>query len=232
MTPKKYTLKEQEPKIEFVTRVVTSEDRPMTAQEVFDCIDLKSMPHATRQKIHANLSDASGTYQLIGKSRMMSNIGKKRVHYHPRGMVVSGEDIPVPAYSKTGGNTFVNEDKPDAVKVAEKVLADLGADDDDDGLRTLLTNEPIPTNESGYHRKRIAVDRGWVDMVDGRPKTFTLHTLATIAETMNWTVERTERVIIAHLRQVSVDGINKTLLHYLIQTLQQSYGRAPLNRME
>lgn len=147
MTPKKYTLKEQEPKIEFVTRVVTSEDRPMTAQEVFDCIDLKSMPHATRQKIHANLSDASGTYQLIGKSRMMSNIGKKRVHYHPRGMVVSGEDIPVPAYSKTGGNTFVNEDKPDAVKVAEKVLADLGADDDDDGLRTLLTNEPIPRTD-------------------------------------------------------------------------------------
>jgi hypothetical protein len=109
------------------------------------------MPNATSAKIHANLSDASGTYNLIGKLRMMStNIGKMRVHYHPLSLsgVVDGEHIPVPAYTKEGGNTFVNEDKPDAVKVAEKVLADLGADDDDDdGLRTLLTNEPIPRTD-------------------------------------------------------------------------------------
>mgnify|MGYP003135999959 CR=1 FL=1 len=168
MTPKKYKPEANEKKIEFVARIVTSEDRPMTAAEVCAHIDKRSMKSMNPKNIHANLSDSAGKYNLLGKTRMISGDGKKRVNYHPVGMVVEGEDIAVPYYTKEGGNTFVNEEqqteeptgvltldedgmlqhKPDAVKVAEQVLADLGAsDDDDDGLRTLLTNEPIPRTD-------------------------------------------------------------------------------------
>lgn len=237
MTPKKYKPERKETKIAFVTRIVTSENRAMTAAEVVACIDNRSMRYMNPKNIHANLSDAVGKYDLIGKTRMMSN-GKKRVNYHPVGMVLEGEDIPVPAFTKEGGNTFVNEEqsedptgvltldedgmlqhKPDAVKVAEKVIADLGGD-----YHTTPPTKP--------RTKRVAVDKGWVEMVDGIPKSFTPNALSSIAETMNWTLERTERVIISHLRQWSVEQLNSTMMHCLIQMLQQSYGRAPLNRME
>ena len=142
----KYEQNKNEAKIAFVTRIVTSENRPMTASEVFACIDTEAMPDVVAQRIHANLSDAAGNYEMIGKTRMLNKEGEMRVHYFPLGMSVDGEEIPVPLYTKEGGNTFTNEDTPDAVKVAEKVLADLGADDDD-GLRTLLTNEPIPRTD-------------------------------------------------------------------------------------
>lgn len=137
MNPRKYTQNKNEAKIAFVTRIVTGENRPMTASEVFACIDTDAMPDVVARRIHANISDAAGNYNLIAKKRMLSKEGEMRVHYFPLGMNVDGEDIPVPAYTKEGGNTFTNEDTPDAVKVAEKVLADLGADDDD------LFDEPL-----------------------------------------------------------------------------------------
>lgn len=137
MTPRKYTQRNNEAKMSFVARIVTDEHRPMTASEVFACIDTDAMPDVVSQRIHANLSDAAGNYNLIGKKRMLSKEGEMRVHYFPLGMNVDGEEIPVPLYTKEGGNTFTNEDTPDAVKVAEKVLADLGADDDD------LFDEPL-----------------------------------------------------------------------------------------
>ena len=127
MNPTRYKQNKNEAKIAFVTRIVTSENRPMTASEVFACIDTEAMPDVVAQRIHANLSDAAGNYKMIGKKRMLSKQNEMRVHYFPLGMNVDGEEIPVPLYTKEGGNTFDNEDTPDAVKVAEKVLADLGA---------------------------------------------------------------------------------------------------------
>jgi|14BtaG_2_1085337.scaffolds.fasta_scaffold00496_18 hypothetical protein len=192
MNPRKYKQNNNEAKIAFVTRIVTSENRPMTASEVFACIDTDAMPDVVARRIHANTSDAAGNYNLIAKKRMLNKEGLMRVHYFPLGMNVDGEDIPVPAYTKEGGNTFTNESAdeeeeanecwkcgsivamedtvvegtksfcsscaiPAPVKVAEKVLADLGADDDD-GLRTLLTNEPIPRDDDDLFSEPLILE--------------------------------------------------------------------------
>ena len=155
MNPTRYKQNKNEAKIAFVTRIVTSENRPMTASEVFACIDTEAMPDVVAQRIHANLSDAAGNYKMIGKKRMLSKQNEMRVHYFPLGMNVDGEEIPVPLYTKEGGNTFDNEDTPDAVKVAEKVLADLGADDDDDDD---LFDEPLILQVlAEYHMTTVAL---------------------------------------------------------------------------
>jgi len=135
--PKKYKKQNEETKIASVTRIVRSENKPMTANEEVACIDKRSMKGVKANKIHTNLSDAVSKYDALCKKRMENDKGQMRVHYYPCDMDVEGEDIPIPAYTKDGGNTFTNEgvdldDLPDAVKVAEKVLADLGASDDDD----------------------------------------------------------------------------------------------------
>jgi len=157
MNPTRYKQNKNEAKIAFVTRIVTSENRPMTASEVFACIDTEAMPDVVAQRIHANLSDAAGNYKMISKKRMLSKQSEMRVHYFPLGMNVDGEEIPVPLYTKEGGNTFDNEDTPDAVKVAEKVLADLGADDDAEPLilevlaQYHMTTVALVKKQIGHH---------------------------------------------------------------------------------
>ena len=58
MAPTKYKRNKNETKIEFVTRIVVSENKPMTANNVVDCIDKRSMKSVKPHNIHANLSDA------------------------------------------------------------------------------------------------------------------------------------------------------------------------------
>ena len=122
MNPTKYKPENKERKIDFVTRIVVTENRPMTANDVVGCIDRRSMRKMNPLSIHANLSDAVSKYESLCKKRMMNNKGQMRVHYYPCSMDVVGEDIPIPSHTKKGGHTFEK-----AVEVAEKVLVDLGA---------------------------------------------------------------------------------------------------------
>lgn len=210
MTPNKYKKQNEETKIEFVTRIVTSENKPMTASEVVACIDKRSMKGVVAKNIHTNLSDAVSKYDALCKKRMENDKGQMRVHYYPCGMDVEGEDIPVPAYTKEGGNTFTKEgvdldDLPDAVKVAEKVLVDLGASDD-----TPAKREPV--------QRRIAIDGGWVDMVDGTPKTFTPNALRSIADGVNMSDDYLVRMLVGTLKSRTIDFNQQTqALAYLIK---------------
>ena len=204
----KYTKGEKEKKHAFVARIVISEDRPMTANDVVSCIHKKTMEKMNPLNVHSNLSDSSGRYELIAKTRMKNAQGQKRVHYHPIGMVVEGEDIQVPAFTKTTGYKH---------GASEQVVADLGA-----SSLVLPSAKPAPRNHL------IKVDKGWVKMVDSKPSTFILNSLATVAETMNWSMRRTERVILQHLRDSHAGNVNRLLMHHLIESLLDTYGRSPL----
>ena len=141
----------------FVARIVNTEDKALTAKEVHALINHQVKVNRGRTHINtqANLADAVRTGRL-DKTRILIEPrtdddpkgyrGKTRVVYHPTNMKPMGLDIPVPSYTKQSGRltqegtlleddddvfTFDDdeENKPDAVKVAEKVLADLGASD-------------------------------------------------------------------------------------------------------
>lgn len=218
MTPTKYKRNKDETKIEFVTRIVTSENEPMTANDVIACIDKRSMRGVMPKKIHANLSDAVSKYDTLCKKRMLNDKGKVRVHYYPCDMEVEGEDIAVPAYTKDGGNTFTKEgvdldDLPDAVKVAEKVLANLGASDDEPAKR-----EPV--------QRRVMIDGGWVEMVDGTPKTFTPNALRSIADGVNMTDDYLVRMLVGALKSRAIDFNQQTqaLAYRIKEFMLDNYG--------
>ena len=223
MTPTKYKRNKKETKIEFVTRIVVSENKPMTANDVVRCIDKRSMKSVKPHNIHANLSDAVSKYDSLCKKRMENEQGKMRVHYYPCSMDVEGEDIPVPAYTKEGGNTFSNEPAdeedgtPAPVKVAEKVLADLGASTD--GV-IAVENKRAPV------QRRVAIEGGWVDMVDGTPKTFTPNALRSIADGVNMTDEALVRLLVGALKNRAIDFNQQTqgLAYRIKEFMLDNYG--------
>lgn len=108
----------------FVARIVNTEDQAMTAKEVHALMNKKVETNRGRTHIQtqANLADAVKA-SLLDKTRVQVSDTKTQVKYHPIWMKPMGLDIPIPAHTRSK--------KPDAVKVAEKVLADLGASDAD-----------------------------------------------------------------------------------------------------
>ena len=224
MTPKKYKRNKNETKIEFVTRIVVSENKPMTANDVVASIDRRSMKSVKPHNIHANLSDAVSKYDTLCKKRMENEQGKMRVHYYPCSMDVEGEDIPVPAYTKEGGNTFTNEpadeedETPAPVKVAEKVLADLGASEPKAHIGTKDSRDPV--------RRRVMIDGGWVDMVDDAPKNFTPNALRSIADGVNMTDEALVRLLVGALknRAVNFNQQTQTLAYFIKEFMLDNYG--------
>ena len=217
MTPKKYKKQNEETKIEFVARIVCGENKPMTANDVVACIDKRSMKGVKPQNIHANLSDAVSKYDTLCKKRMENDEGQMRVHYYPCGMDVEGEDIPVPAYTKDGGNTFTKEgvdldDLPDAVKVAEKVLADLGAsDDDDDAWSPKPTAEEVAKWGEDYDpalgvTRIVKVEGGFVEMQNDIVLGFTTSIVGHLAEALFVEHHVAEQKIIEALNSVNTLG--------------------------
>lgn len=107
----------------FVARIVNTENQALTAKEVHSLLNMKVEPNRGRTQIQtqANLADAVKA-SLLDKTRIQVSDTRTQVVYHPTTMKPMGIDIPIPAHTRSK--------KPDAVKVAEKVLADLGASDD------------------------------------------------------------------------------------------------------
>jgi hypothetical protein len=91
----KYKQQEKETQRNFVSRIVNTEDRPMTVNEVYDLIQKRN--RNTKLNIHASLSDAV-KHGSLSKTMIEDTEGKRRVHYHPITQQPMGEDIPIPAY--------------------------------------------------------------------------------------------------------------------------------------
>jgi len=84
---------------DYVIRIVTSENKPLTVVDVVGLMHWKSREARAKVTYHATLSDAVRD-DLLAKTRMPNKSGNNRVHYHPLGMHPIGDEIPVPAYSK------------------------------------------------------------------------------------------------------------------------------------
>lgn len=91
----KYKQEEKETQRNFVSRIVNTENRPMTVDEVYDLIHKRN--RNTKLNIHASLSDAVKNGSL-SKTMIINDDMKGRVHYHPITQQPMGEDIPIPAY--------------------------------------------------------------------------------------------------------------------------------------
>ena len=103
--------------------------------------------------------------------------------------------------------------KPTAVKVAEKVLADLGASDD-----TPAKREPLAM--------RVDIGTGWVDMENGVPKDFTPNAWTSIANCINTTPEELTRMFVRHLSSRTIDSDHKVtgLCFQIKEMLLDGYG--------
>lgn len=235
MPSKKYKIEKEETKQQFVTRIVENENAPLTANAVVSLIDKRSMKDVKASKIHANLSDAA-KHGLIGKTRFQAE-GDSRayVHYHPVDMVVPGEDIPIPAYEKQGGysktdsftkkaidsfNESVNR-KPAAVKVTEKVIADIAG---------LPADGPTVSDDKPAKREPVVemvdIGTGWVEMVDGVPKKFTPNALTSIADSFNATPEVTVEMLVRFLKTRPIDWNQDTqrTCFFIKGLLKDGYG--------
>lgn len=84
---------------DYVIRIVTSENKPLTVDEVVGLMHWKSRNARAKVTYHATLSDAVRD-DLLAKTRMPNKKGNNRVHYHPLGMHPIGDEIPIPAYTK------------------------------------------------------------------------------------------------------------------------------------
>ena len=84
---------------DYVIRIVTSENKPLTVVDVVGLMHWKSREARAKVTYHATLSDAVRD-DLLAKTRMPNKNGNNRVHYHPLGMHPIGDEIPVPAYTK------------------------------------------------------------------------------------------------------------------------------------
>ena len=212
----KYTLENKEKKQRFVARIVDTENAPLTASAVVALIDKRSMKDVKASKIHANLSDAA-KQGFIGKTRFQA-AGDSRayVHYHPVGMVIPGESIPIPAFEKKGGYTktpaadaIASDSKPDAVKVAEKVLADLGASDDD--FYPKPTAEEVAKWGEDYDpalgvTRIVKVEGGFVEMQNDIVLGFTTSVIGHIAQSLFVEHDVAERMLLDALNGVNTLG--------------------------
>ena len=228
----------------FVARIVNTENKPLTANEVHALINNKMVVNRGRTVVQtqANLADAVRTGRL-DKTRIIIETrtdddpkgyrGKHRVVYHPTNMKPMGLDIPVPSYTKDGGRliqegTLLEDDddetkndptfptgpwknKPSAVKVAEKVIAHLGASDFD-------KREPVV--------QEVDIGTGWVKMENGVPISFTPNAWTSIADCINTTPEELTRMFVRHLSSRTIDSDHKVagLCFQIKEMLLDGYG--------
>jgi len=130
-------------------------------------------------------------------------------------MVIPGESIPIPAFEKKGGYTktpaadAIEDSKPDAVKVAEKVLADLGASDDD--FYPKPTAEEVAKWGEDYDpalgvTRIVKVEGGFVEMQNDIVLGFTTSVIGHIAQSLFVEHDVAERMLLDALNGVNTLG--------------------------
>ena len=121
----RYSREHDEPFLSFVTRIVNTENKAMTVDEICDKMEGASRSVRSTVLWHTSCSDAVRR-GWIEKTRCPDAKGRNRVHYHPLTLHPIGDEIPRPLYVKQGAI-----DEP-PVFVHEGVYnMDEGIDDDE-----------------------------------------------------------------------------------------------------
>lgn len=129
-------------RLAFVSRIVNTENKPLSVKEAWSLTNKRDAKDIglNQTRFGAALS-AAVRGGRIDKTRIQETPTKYVVKYHPVDMKPMGLDIPVPFYTRdTKDNPYFPDDddvftfdddeeqegdKPDAVKVAEQVIADI-----------------------------------------------------------------------------------------------------------
>lgn len=95
----RYTREHDEPYLTFVTRIVNTENKPMTVDEICDKMDGASRSVRSTVLWHTSCSDAVRR-GWIEKTRCPDAKGRNRVHYHPLTLHPIGDEIARPLFTK------------------------------------------------------------------------------------------------------------------------------------
>ena len=99
---RRYSREHDETYLSFVTRIINTEDKPMTVDEICDKMDGATRSVRSDVLWHASCSDAVRR-GWIEKTRCFHvTNGRNRTHYHPTWQHPIGDDIPRPLYHKKG----------------------------------------------------------------------------------------------------------------------------------
>ena len=97
----RYTREHDETFLTFVTRIVNTENKPMTVDEICDKMDGTSRSVRSAVLWHTSCSDAVRR-GWIEKTRCPDAKGRNRVHYHPLTLHPIGDEIARPLFTKGG----------------------------------------------------------------------------------------------------------------------------------
>jgi len=202
----KYTMNPDENKHQFATRIVVTENRPMNAKEIHQCVDERSVD-VTLEEIQAHVGYAVKINNL-DKTRVIKNhdTGATHVVYHPLGQHPIGDEIPRPLFNKK--------------KHLRPVIDYKGED---------IT--PNPLNSPSFDTLMTSfAKRGLLSQPSDREDTFVVKRTPIIKPTgvasnildvlsvyHGKTVEQIEDIIMSKIRTARVD--NKTLKHTSLFTV-------------
>lgn len=120
----RYTREHDEPYLTFVTRIVNTENKAMTVDEICDKMDGASRSVRNTVLWHTSCSDAVRR-GWIEKTRCPDTKGRNRVHYHPLTLHPIGDEIPRPLFVKQGADEPPNMDEVDALdNIVDKINSD------------------------------------------------------------------------------------------------------------
>mgnify|MGYP003633546892 CR=1 FL=1 len=173
MKQNKYIMNPDENKHQFATRIVVTEDRPMNAKAIHDCVDERSVD-MTMEEMQAHVCYAV-KLQNLDKTRVVKNheTGGTHVVYHPLGQHPIGDEIPQPLFNKKKkqmirhSNNMVATFDPELFDELSNAILDIESAPLDDVVaeatrQGLVIRTPIlkPTGEPSLILDAIAVYHG------------------------------------------------------------------------
>ena len=183
----KYIMNPDENKHQFATRIVVTEDRPMNAKAIHDCVDKRSVD-MTMEEIQAHVCYAV-KLQNLDKTRVVKNheTGGTHVVYHPLGQHPIGDEIPQPLFNK---------------KKHLRPVIDFKGED----ITPEVSSPEIDTDKR-YRSGLTVVNRTPII----KPSGMASNILDVLSVYHGKTVEQIEDIIMSKIRTARVD--NKTLKH-------------------
>ena len=189
MKQNKYIMNPDENKHQFATRIVVTEDRPMNAKAIHDCVDERSVD-MTMEEMQAHVCYAV-KLQNLDKTRVVKNheTGGTHVVYHPLGQHPIGDEIPQPLFNK---------------KKHLRPVIDFKGED--------ITPE-VSSPDEEHDPDAFVVKRTPIIKPSGVPSNI----LDVLSVYHGKTVEQIEDIIMSKIRTARVD--NKTLKHTSLFTV-------------
>jgi len=183
----KYIMNPDENKHQFATRIVVTEDRPMNAKAIHDCVDERSVD-MTMQEMQAHVCYAV-KLQNLDKTRVVKDheTGATHVVYHPLGQHPIGDEIPQPLFNKK---------KKMKIKHSNKMVA-------------AIDIETAPLDEVVAEARQGLVITPRTPII--KPSGMASNILDVLSVYHGKTVEQIEDIIMSKIRTARVD--NKTLKH-------------------